>query len=645
LASKYEHIQTPADLRKLKVPELQEFAVELRDELIATVTSVGGHLAPSLGVIELTLALHKVFNTPRDQLLWDVGHQAYAHKMLTGRRDKLSTIRQLGGISGFLKRTESEYDTFGAGHASTSISAAYGMVCARDITGDDYRVVAIIGDGAMTGGLAYEALNNAGSSQRDMLVILNDNTMSISPNVGAISHYLADIITNPRYRQVHDKIWEITGHLPATKTVRHLGRRLEEGIKALVGPGILFEDLGFQYIGPVDGHDLSVLVSILTRAKAMKGPVLLHILTTKGKGWDVAEADPVKYHGVKAGTPVTAKVPSKYAEALEPKDNQKSNEKVIVNPPKVVVPSFMDAFGKIMMELAEKDSKIVAVTAAMSEGTGLTEFGEKFPKQFFDVGVCFAAGLATKGIKPVCAIYSTFLQRAYDQIVHDVAIQHLPVIFALDRAGLVGEDGPTHHGVLDLSYLSCIQEMIVACPKDGDELRDLLVTALNQFDRPFAIRYPKESAGKYTEGYTGKQLPIGSWETLATGGELTIIATGSMVTRSQSVVKKLRDEGYDIGLVNARFVKPIDNNMLDRLCDSTKQLVVIEENVPTGGLISHVRNALGAKMDVNIPVVSFCLPDKFVEHGKRDELLEMVGLSPTAIERRLRALLPVHAVA
>ncbi len=650
LKGKYQHIQTPEAIRKLDLPELIEFAAELRDELISTVTMVGGHLAPSLGTVELTIALHKVFNTPRDQIVWDVGHQAYAHKMLTGRRERLSTIRQLNGLSGFLKRAESEYDSFGAGHASTSISAAYGLACARDLLGEDYKVVAIIGDGAMTGGLAYEALNNAGSFGRDILVILNDNTMSISPNVGAISNYLSDVITNPRYRKVRDKIWEITGKLPATETMRHIGRRLEDGMKAFVGPGILFEDLGFQYIGPVDGHDLSHLMQILQRAQTMKGPVLLHVLTVKGKGWDKAEADPVKYHGIKAGTPapskqlVQPKSPPGYAEPIEPK--RKSSESLIpesveANP----APSFMDAFGEIMIDLAKSDSKIVAITAAMSEGTGLSNFADELPDQFFDVGiaeahgVCFAAGLAAKGIKPVCAIYSTFLQRAFDQIVHDVAMQHLPVVFCIDRAGLVGEDGPTHHGVLDLSYLSCIQEMIVACPKDGNELRDLMLTAISQKMQPFAIRYPKESSIAYSRDYRGKILPIGSWEVLATGATATVIATGAMVSRSQQAVKKLRSEGFDIGLVNARFVKPVDKTLLNELRITTKRLIVIEENAPTGGLISQVRNAFAEMGDYCLPIEAFCLPDRFVEHGKREELLNMVGLSSIKIEQRLRELL------
>ncbi|MDK9699741.1 MAG: 1-deoxy-D-xylulose-5-phosphate synthase [bacterium] len=643
---KYSHITTPEALRKLSVAELHEFAAELRAELIDTITQVGGHLAPSLGVVELTIALHRVFNTPRDKIVWDVGHQAYVHKMLTGRRDRLHTIRQFGGLSGFLKRNESEYDVFGAGHASTSISAAFGIACARDLANEDYKVIAVIGDGAMTGGLAYEALNNAGISGKNMLVILNDNNMSISPNVGAISNYLVDILTNRRYRRLRDEIWDFTNKLPVGRDiVRHIGKKVEDGMIALATKGMLFEDLGFQYVGPVNGNDLEKLLSTLESVSVFNGPVLLHIQTQKGKGWDKAEADPVKYHGVKAGTPSPNS--QSYATPLQAKPPSTEAPDTIetdVKPNAKDALSYMDAFGAIMIEQAEANPKVLAITAAMSEGTGLTQFAEKFPRQFFDVGiaeahgVCFAAGLATQGYRPVCAIYSTFLQRAFDQIVHDVATQHLPVIFCLDRAGLVGEDGPTHHGTLDLSYLSLIQEMIVACPKDGDELRDLLTTALYEAERPFAIRYPKESSVVFTLGKAGKVLPIGSWEEHFQGSELTVLATGSMYVRAEQTVTKLRSEGHSIGLVNARFVKPVDANLLVELSLRTKRIVTIEENVPAGGLITHVRNAL-AELSCAPTVTAFTLPDRFIEHGKREELLDLVGLSAREIERRLRSLL------
>lgn len=625
---KHSHIDNPQALRALSIPELNELADELRDELIDRITQNGGHLAPSLGVIELTIALHKVLDTPNDKLIWDVGHQAYVHKMLTGRRQQLSSIRQFGGISGFLKPNESEFDTFGAGHASTSISAAYGIACARDLSQENFRVCAIIGDGAMTGGLAYEALNNAGNSGKDLLVILNDNKMSISPNVGAISKYLVNIITNPRYRRTKDEIWGITERLPGKDTIRHVAKRLEEGVKALVSPGMLFEDLGFQYIGPVDGHNLEDLVAILERVRKFRGPVLLHTITTKGKGWDEAEADPVKYHGVKAGTPIK----NGYATALPPKSEKAQSQNTL---------SYTDVFGEIMIQLAKNNPKLIAITAAMSEGTGLTTFGKTYPQQFFDVGiaeahgVCFAAGLAIQGFRPVCAIYSTFLQRAYDQIVHDVALQHLPVIFAIDRAGLVGEDGPTHHGCLDLSYLTCIQEMVVASPKDGNELRDLLVTALSQSNRPFAIRYPKESAVSFDADGTGKKLPVGSWEVIEASNQVMILATGSMVHRAQRVVQKLKQEGVDIGLINARFIKPIDIELLVQVATHCKQLFVIEENVPVGGLSSMVSQALTTN-HLSIPLDFITLPDTFIEHGARETLLELVSLSSTQLEHRIR---------
>lgn len=625
---KYSHIQTPEQLRSLTISELKELAEELRTELIDTITKNGGHLAPSLGVIELTIALHKVFDTPRDKIIWDVGHQAYVHKMLTGRRTKLFTIRQFGGISGFLKRSESEYDVFGAGHASTSISAAYGIACARDLLKETYRVCAVIGDGAMTGGLAYEALNNAGSGGKDLLVILNDNKMSISPNVGAISKYLVNIITNPRYRKTKDEIWELTERLPGKDTIRHVARRIEEGVKALVAPGMLFEDLGFQYIGPIDGHNLDDLIPILERVRTFRGPVLLHVMTVKGKGWDMAEADPVKFHGVKAGTPSK----NGSAIALPPKTEiiKKSD-----------VPTYTEAFAEIICQIAQTNTKVIGITAAMCDGTGLSKFAEQFPDRFFDVGiaeghaVCFAAGLAANGFRPICAIYSTFLQRAYDQIVHDVAIQHLPVIFALDRAGLVGEDGPTHHGAIDLSYLTCIQGMIVACPKDGNELRDLLVTALSQDRQPFAIRYPKESAVSFENDRQGTVLPIGSWEMLIPSNEAMVIATGAMVFRAQTAVENLRQSNFDVGLINARFVKPIDTNLLIQTAHCVKKLIIIEENAPFGGLNSIIIKTL-TENSISLPTLLLTLPDAFIEHGSREKLLELVSLSSDAIEKQIR---------
>ena len=457
------NIKSPADIRKFSPKELHQLADEIRFHTIDVVSEIGGHLASTLGVVELTVALHKVFNTPTDKIIWDVGHQAYAHKLLTGRFDAFPTIRQYGGLSGFLKRTESEYDVFGAGHASTSISAGVGIAESQKHTGKKFKVVSIIGDGAMTGGLAFEALNNGGHLKTPMLVILNDNEMSISPNVGAINTYLTKIVTNPIYNRIRDKIWNISGKLPFGKrTARSMLHRIEESLKSLLVPGMLFEELGFRYFGPIDGYNIDELVSTLERIKNLKTPALLHILTKKGKGMKLAENDPIKYHGVKP--------------------NGSSNGKVSTTN---IVPIFQDVFGLLVCESARNRKDMVCITAAMREGTGLVPFAKEFPKRFYDVGIAeghgvtFAAGLATEGVRPIVAIYSTFLQRAYDHIIHDVAIQHLPVVFCLDRSGIAGEDGPTHHGTLDIAYLKCIQDLVLVSPKDGNELRHLLYTALD----------------------------------------------------------------------------------------------------------------------------------------------------------------------
>jgi len=472
------NIKSPADIRKFSPKELQQLADEIRFHTIDVVSEIGGHLASTLGVVELTVALHKVFNTPTDKIIWDVGHQAYAHKLLTGRFDAFPTIRQYGGLSGFLKRTESEYDVFGAGHASTSISAGVGIAESQKHTGKKFKVVSIIGDGAMTGGLAFEALNNGGHLRTPMLVVLNDNEMSISPNVGAINTYLTKIVTNPIYNRIRDEIWNISGKLPFGKrTARSMLHRIEESLKSLLVPGMLFEELGFRYFGPIDGYNIDELVPTLERIKNLKTPALLHILTKKGKGMEVAENDPIKYHGVKP--------------------NGSSNGKVSTTKN---VPIFQDVFGLLVCEIARNRKDMVCITAAMREGTGLVPFAKEFPKRFYDVGIAeghavtFAAGLSTEGVRPIVAIYSTFLQRAYDHIIHDVAIQHLPVVFCLDRSGIAGEDGPTHHGTLDIAYLKCIQDLVLASPKDGNELRHLLYTALDYQGGPFAIRYPKSSS-------------------------------------------------------------------------------------------------------------------------------------------------------
>lgn len=617
-------INSPKDLKSLSINDLEKLCAEIREYFVAVITGIGGHFAPSLGVVELTVALHYVYDTPKDKLIWDVGHQGYVHKILTGRREALKTIRQYRGISGFLKRSESEYDDFGAGHASTSISAALGFAIARDLKGLDNRVVAVIGDGAMTGGLAYEALNNAGSLKKDILVILNDNQMSISPNVGAISKYLTEITTDPLYNRIKDEIWKLTERMPfGRKKVRRYVRRIEESLKNLMVPGMFFEELGFRYFGPVNGHDLRELIPTLTRLKNIRGPKLLHVLTVKGKGVDYAEKDSCKFHAVPP-----------------PRKQSAGDEKTTPKPP-----DYNKVFAEALIKLSEKDDRIVAITAAMAEGTGLVNYQKKFPDRIFDVGIAeahavtFAAGLAAQGMRPVAAIYSTFLQRAYDQVIHDVAIQHLPVVFALDRAGLCGADGPTHHGTFDFSYLSLIPTMVVAAPKDGNELRNLLYTAFAQDSCPFAIRYPKDNCIKLTNGHKFEKLPIGSWEILKQGKDLVMLAVGTMVTNALKAASLLEKAGYSVGVVNSRFVKPLDANLLKQLVAEYELLVTIEENVLTGGFGCQVAQFL---LNNNIDfgqLHHLGIPDDFIEHGSRAILLESIGLSPEQIQKKCMALL------
>ncbi|MFH1010093.1 MAG: 1-deoxy-D-xylulose-5-phosphate synthase, partial [bacterium] len=517
-----EQVNTPADLRKLSVEELESLCTELREYLWKTITQQGGHLAASLGTVELTVALHYAYDAPKDKIIWDVGHQSYVHKILTGRKKEFQSIRQLGGISGFPRRDESEYDAFGTGHASTSISAALGLAVARDLRGETHKVLAVIGDGGMTGGLAFEGLNNAGASGRDITVILNDNRMSISQNVGAIAKLLARMETNPLLGRVKDEVWNLLGKLPkGASQARELAGRIEGSLKNLLVAGILFEDLGFQYFGPFDGHDLRHLIEILQSVKAHHHPVLVHIITQKGKGFDLSEKDPTKYHGVAVAS-------------SEVNDNG-------APPPH----SYTEIFSKSILAEAEQNPKIIAITAAMSEGTGLIPFAKHFPERFFDVGIAeghavtFAAGLAAEGLRPVCTVYSTFLQRAFDPIVHDVALQKLPVVFAIDRAGLVGEDGPTHHGVLDLTYLTAIPNMVVSAPRNGRELQNLLHTALEWNDGPFAIRFPRDSIRDEVADYAPNSISVGSWEQLRQGRDIAVLAVGSMVEIALDAAEEL----------------------------------------------------------------------------------------------------------
>ncbi len=605
-------INYPQDVRKLSIDELKTLSEEIRDYLVDIIPSIGGHFASSLGVVELTIALHHLYQTPQDLLIWDVGHQAYVHKILTGRKASFRQIRQYGGISGFLKRNESVYDIMGAGHASTSISAALGFATARDLKGENHKVVAIIGDGALTGGLAYEGLNNAGHSEKDFLVVLNDNNMSISPNVGAIAYYLNDIITNPLYQKIKNEVWDLTEKIPPfTNKIRTIARRAQGSIKSFILPGMFFEDLGFRYFGPVDGHNMDELLQILRRVKDLPGPKLLHVLTKKGKGFLEAEQHPAKYHGIK---PI----------------NATSKEKSTIS-----FQSYTDIFGQTMADLAENNEKVCAITAAMCDGTGLNNFRDKYPERFFDVGIAeehavtFAAGLAGGGYRPVVSIYSTFLQRSYDQIIHDVALQKLPVVFAVDRGGLVGEDGPTHHGTLDLSYLNVIPNLIIASPKDGQEFRDLLYTSLSQERLPFAIRYPRDySPGIVHYDADYQQIPIGSWEILQKGRDVAILAVGSMVKESLDALKVLNNNGIEPTVVNCRYIKPLDVDLLRELLQSHRFVYTLEENALEGGF----GHKIAAYIQQNNPEAQIRLkmrgiPDQFVEQGAREILLKKCGLT------------------
>ena len=624
-----KNIQTPKDIRDYNIEQLRELCDEIRNYTIDTVTAVGGHLAPTLGAVELTVALHYVFNTPKDKLIWDVGHQAYAHKILTGRFGSMNTIRQFGGLSGFLKRTESEYDVFGAGHASTSISAALGVAAARDQNNQDFKVSAIIGDGSLTGGLAYEGLNNSGILNTQILVVLNDNEMSISPNVGAMSKYLTRITTNPLYNKIRNEIWNITDSLPwGKKLSKKILQKIDESLKALLVPGVLFDELGFRYFGPIDGHDVNELVKTLNNIKNINQPVLLHIITKKGKGLvSTSEKngeyhrDAVKYHAVK---------PSQNNGELK-----KSSE--------TKIPSFQDVFGYLSCEVARNRKDTICITAAMREGTGLVPYAKEFPDRYYDVGIAeghgvtFSAGFATEGLRPIVAIYSTFLQRAFDHIVHDVAIQHLPVIFCMDRSGIAGEDGPTHHGSLDIPYLRCIQDMIVSAPRNGNEFRHLLYSALNQKESPFSIRYPKSSAVEFDSDGQAELLPIGSWEVLRTGSDVVVLSVGPICYNVERAAEVLHNNNISVEIVNCRFIKPMDESYLKSLIERFENVVTIEEGVVIGGFGDGVSSWL-LENGFQGRIKRLGLPDSFVQHGKREELLSEVCLDEISIIKTIQSL-------
>ena len=581
-----EKVSSPADLRRIPEEALGDLAEELRRFLLSSVSRTGGHLASGLGALELTLALHYVLDTPRDVLVWDVGHQCYPHKVITGRRERFNTLRTYGGISGFLKREESEYDVFNAGHASTSISAALGMAVARDLKGDDYRVVAIIGDGGLTGGMAMEGLNQAGYLGRKLMIVLNDNEMSISPNVGAWQGYLNRIIHGQPYRRLKDDIERFLLAIPRVgEGMLKLAKQAEQMAKQLVVPGVLFEELGFKYVGPINGHSIPQLLATLREFRDHPHPVLVHVVTRKGKGYEPAEADPVFWHGAMPFSVETGEVAKK----------------------KPGPPSYTNVFADTITEIARQDPRVVAITAAMPEGTGLDVFAKAIPDRFFDVGICeqhavtFAAGLATRGLRPVVAIYSTFLQRAYDQIFHDVALMHLPVVFVLDRGGLVGADGPTHHGVFDLSYLRVFPEIVVMAPKDEDELRHMLATALAS-DRPAALRYPRGNGYGVPMVGPPRALPVGKAEVLRTGRDGLVWAIGTMASEALRAAERLASEtGLDLTVVNARFVKPLDTELLAAQIRPGSRLMTVEENALAGGFGSAVEETV---MALRVPDVA-----------------------------------------
>lgn len=617
-----EKIKNPEDLKKLSVQERGELATELRAIIIRTVAANGGHLSSNLGVVDLTIALHYVFNSPKDKIIWDVGHQSYAHKLLTGRAGVFSTIRQYGGISGFPRMDESSHDAFGTGHSSTSISSALGIIEARDQKktkiqrgGENSKVIAVIGDGAMTAGLAFEGLNHAGHLKKDLIVILNDNDMSISPNVGALSAYFSRIMIGDLYIKLKKETKFILERIPKVgEPVLRMAQRAEDTVKGLFVPGMLFEELGFEYVGPVDGHKIEVLIETLNRFKDFPGPVLIHAITKKGKGYEPAERSPWVFHGIGSFDIETG--------------NQVSSDNI----------SFSEVFGNCLVKLAKEDNRIVAITAAMTEGTGLSGFARAFPTRFYDVGIAephavtFSAGLASQGLKPVVAIYSTFLQRAYDQIVHDVCLQNLPVIFAIDRAGIVGEDGPTHNGTFDISYLRHIPNLVVMAPKDGNELQDMLKTAVSH-DGPSAIRYPRGTVSRIQKDKKPCKIPIGESEVLKNGNDILIIAIGNSVQPALDASQLLEELGISSCVINARFVKPIDAGLIGSLAQEIKCVLTVEENTINGGFGSAVLEHL-SELNINgLKIKRLGLPDRFIEHGPQNLLRKMVGLDAEGIAR------------
>ena len=612
-------IKSPVELKQLDKSQLSQLAEELREQIVSTVATTGGHLGSSLGVVELTIALHRVFDSPNDQILWDVGHQAYAHKLLTGRQDQFETLRQLNGISGFPKRKESEHDTFGVGHSSTSISAALGMAAGRDILGEDNKVIAVIGDGSLTAGMAFEGLNHAGHLKQKLVVILNDNEMSISPNVGALSSFLSRKMTSESFIRFKKETENILSYVPGIgRDLVNLAKRAEESLKSFMTPGMLFEGFGFDYFGPIDGHNVEELTETLHNVAQIKGPVLLHVLTKKGKGYDPAEQNPPKFHGIGPFNSETGEV----------KGGKPGG-----------AASYTKVFGDTLIDLAREDERIVAITAAMAEGTGLSKFSEVFPERFFDVGIAeqhavtFAAGLACRGLRPVVTIYSTFIQRAYDQVLHDVCLQNLPVTFALDRAGLVGADGPTHHGVFDLSFLRHIPNLNFAVPRNEVELQRLMKTA-SVAEGPFVYRYPRGNGVGLPLLDDIEPIEIGRGELLREGGDGLVVAVGVMVTEALAAADKLADQGVNIAVIDARYIKPLDSDLIISQAEKVPFVVTAEENSLQGGFGTSVLELL-SDTGLTMPVMRIGIPDYFVGQGTQTELRAQIGLDAEGIVKKV----------
>ncbi len=615
-----DHIDSPDDLKGLRKDQLGHLAAEIREEITKTVSRRGGHLASNLGVVELTIALHYVFNSPADRLIWDVGHQTYAHKLLTGRRGKFETLRQFGGLSGFPKREESPHDHLDAGHSSTSVSSALGMAVAMSLKGQNQRIIAVIGDGSMTGGLAFEGLNQAGHLGKDLIVVLNDNEMSISSNVGALASYLSRVMTGRFVNRFRSEMKAFLQTLPGIgKSVYKIVKQAEESFKGFLTPGLLFEELGFKYIGPIEGHRLDHLIETFSNAAKMEGPILVHVLTKKGKGYPPAESDPARFHGVGPFRIETGEVPEKGDDP----------------------PTYSEVFGGTLVRLAEEDERIIAITAAMENGTGLTGYSSRFPERFFDIGIAeqhavtFAAGLALEGLKPVVAIYSTFLQRAYDQIQQDVCLQNLPVVFALDRGGIVGSDGPTHHGLFDFSYLRHLPNMVLMAPKDENEFQHMIKTAVG-WGGPIAFRYPRGVGYGVKMDAEPTPLEVGKAEVLLEGDDVLILAIGSTVYPSLEAAHRLLRDGIGASVINCRFVKPLDGELICTMAEKLGKVLTVEENVLDGGFGSAVLELFGERGLSWVTVKRIGIPDRFVEHGPQETLRGMFGIDAEGIERAAR---------